>query len=300
MLPSPTELTYFTEVATSLNLSHAAKKLCVTQPTLSLAIKKLEHALGTALFVRHKQGVSLTPAGEKLLEQTTSLLQCWNNTKHVINDSHNNVHGSVTIGCRSVTPIYMKGFLLQLFKQHPQLEVNFKFLTRDEITTSIVNTSIDIGIIVDPIRHGDIVIRKIGEFELSLWTGLSGLPAQDIHSGEAVLICEPNVPQVEKLIDRLKRDNFKIARIITAASLDVVAEFAAEGLGIAIIPPCLAATSYPDKLKPVDGVPASFEDVCLIYRQESKSALAVKILIDALTLLASKWQAKEYVPQAGA
>src|SRR5579871_6531707 len=101
MLPSPSELTYFSEVAYCLNLSQASKKLGVSQPTLSMAIKKLEHTMGNMLFIRHKTGMTLTPAGVVLYNQVKRLLQEWENTLATTKASHAEVQGQVTIGCRS-------------------------------------------------------------------------------------------------------------------------------------------------------------------------------------------------------
>lgn len=59
MIPYSAEITYFFEVASAGSLSQAAYKLDVSQPSLSMAIKRLENSIGTALFVRHKHGVKI-------------------------------------------------------------------------------------------------------------------------------------------------------------------------------------------------------------------------------------------------
>ena len=63
-------LQQFLEVATFQNVSHAAKKLCLSQPTLTHNMKKLEESLEVQLFVRTSNGMKLTEFGEVLLEQT--------------------------------------------------------------------------------------------------------------------------------------------------------------------------------------------------------------------------------------
>lgn len=290
MLPSPTELTYFSEVAAFQNISRASKKLSVSQPTLTLAIKKLEHTLDTHLFVRHKQGVTLTPAGEKLLEQVKPLLQHWNKTRLQIKESHDTVQGAVSIGCRSITPICLRGTILQLLECFPQLTFNFQFLNRDQITQSVINSTIDVGIVSNPYEHGDLIIRKIGKLEFGLWTGHSNNRMQDLHSGEAVIICEADAPQAQLLIKKLEASHIKIARIMEVNSLDVVANMAAGGLGIGIVPSRLAMRTYAGKLRLIENTPSSTENLCLIYRYENKDVLAVKTLVDALSELISDWQ----------
>ena len=79
MLPSSTDLTYFAEIAKTGNLSQAATRLGVSQPSLSLAMQRLEHCLGAPLLVRSRLGVKLTKAGEQLLADTLRLLEDWEN-----------------------------------------------------------------------------------------------------------------------------------------------------------------------------------------------------------------------------
>lgn len=57
------QVRYFLAVARSRNFSRAAERVHITQPALSQQIRKLEEELCTPLFERHRQGVSLTPAG---------------------------------------------------------------------------------------------------------------------------------------------------------------------------------------------------------------------------------------------
>ena len=77
MLPSASELHYFLEVANTLNISRAAERLGVSQPTLSLAVQRLEANLGTAVLIRNKSGVKLTHVGQKFVSQARLLLLEW-------------------------------------------------------------------------------------------------------------------------------------------------------------------------------------------------------------------------------
>ena len=72
---------YFVEVATNLSFTRAAKRLHISQPTLSQQIRALEHALGAKLFVRNTTGLAMTQAGKIFLERhstrRTSQLPSW-------------------------------------------------------------------------------------------------------------------------------------------------------------------------------------------------------------------------------
>ncbi len=282
MLPSPSELTYFSEVAHSASLIRAAKKLGITQPSLSMAIKKLEHTLGTPLFIRHKNGMSLTPAGETLLTQVKLLLQHWENTTIKAKASHEEVQGRVTIGCRSVTAFYLGSFLLSLLEKHPKLEIHFKHQHPQKTTEKVINSLIDIGIVPNPSQHDDLVIKQIGKIEMNFFVGDGERNIQDIHSGQAVIICEPNVPQKQFFLKEFQKENIKFARMITTNSLDVVARLTIEGCGIGILPTCFAKKTYPNQLRPVVNMPVYFNEMCLIYRYENKHVQAISTVVTAL------------------
>lgn len=282
MLPSPAELTYFSEVAHCLNLSRASEKLGLSQPSLSLAIKRLECTLGTHLFIRHKQGVTLTSAGEQLLAQVKPLLEHWENTKIQTRASHSEVQGRVTIGCRSTMALYLSKFVLYLLEKHPRLEINFSHQSSQKTTEGVINSSIDIGIVVNPLRHDDLIIHELDNTEITFWVGAGERNIQDIHSGQAVIICEPNIPQVNSLLRKIEKENISIDRIITANSLEVIAHLTMEGCGIGILPSCFAQMLYANKLKRVADLPVCSNEICLIYRYENKNVRAVNTVVTAL------------------
>lgn len=73
-------LRQFIEVGTLKNVSHAANRLCLSQPTLTHNMKKLEENLGVQLLVRSSSGVTLTEYGELLLEQARMMQRIYDNT----------------------------------------------------------------------------------------------------------------------------------------------------------------------------------------------------------------------------
>lgn len=69
------ELRYIVAVAQERHFGRAAAHCFITQPALSLAIKKLEEELGAPLFERRKKEVALTPVGERIIEQAQRVLE---------------------------------------------------------------------------------------------------------------------------------------------------------------------------------------------------------------------------------
>src|SRR5271163_371626 len=98
MIPSPTELNYFLEIAETLNLSRAAERIGVSQPALTLAVRRLEDSFGHKVLIREKTGVRLTKAGEKLALQSRTLMNEWEKIKSTSTQDEIEVSGRYTIG----------------------------------------------------------------------------------------------------------------------------------------------------------------------------------------------------------
>ena len=283
MLPSAEELEYFLEVCNTLNLSRASERLGISQPSLSLAVKRLEQSVGTQLFVRHKHGVTLTQAGKQLLLQARQLLQHWENTKSEALASHQEVQGYFTLGCHSTIAIYLlSGFLANLLENYPKLEIHLKHDISRKITEQVINLSIDIGIVVNPFKHPDLIIRKLCEDEVTFWVGEGSREIQVIHSTNAIILCEPNLTQTQTLLKQVKKGSIATERIMTMNSLEVVANLTANGCGIGILPTRVAKSMYPDKLKRITKAPVYSDEICLIYRNENRNIQAIQTIADAI------------------
>src|SRR3569832_169837 len=127
MVPSPADLTYFVEVANTLNVSRAAERLGISQPSLSLALQRLEHAVGAPLLNRSKRGVTLTQAGKQLLQHARYLLETWDSVRAGALASVRDIQGSYTIGCHpSVALSLLSRFLPQLLRDHPKLDIRLR------------------------------------------------------------------------------------------------------------------------------------------------------------------------------
>lgn len=283
MLPSAAELTYFLEVASTLNLSRASERLGISQPSISLAIKRLEQTIGTALFVRHKNGVSLTQAGKQLLLHARQLLQYWESTKSHALASQQEIQGCFNLGCHSSIAIYLLADVLpNLLEQYSKLEIQLKHDISRKITEEVVNLSIDIGIVINPFRHPDLIISSLGKDEVTFWAGKGKKKIQNIYAKEAVILCDPDLVQAQTLLAKSKKLGVISKRIVATNSLEVVANLTANGGGIGILPARVVKSLYADKLKQVPKMPIYFDELCLIYRHENRNIQAIQTIVQAI------------------
>lgn len=275
-MPSPTDLKYFIEIANCLNISRAAKSLGISQPSLTLAMRRLEDAIGAIVFIRHKRGVTLTPTGKHLLTYARQLLQQWEAIKTEALAATQEIEGCFTLGCHVSVACYMlPHFLGELLKPYPKLELKLKHDLSRKITEDIIDLKVDIGLVVNPIKYPNLVIKKLFDDEITLWHSPITHAIQDIHSGQAILLCDPDLVQTQFILKNLKKAGISYQRLIATGSLEVIAELTAQGNGVGILPARVAANR---QLIPIANAPSYADEVCLLYRGENRHIKAIELI----------------------
>ncbi len=103
------QITYFVAVAQNGSFSKAAEMLSLSQPTLSLAVKKLEEELGVRLFYSFNKRQELTDEGRALLESARQLLDDYQRTVEHVQTSRNSRSGTFTLGLAPVRCLLLWG-----------------------------------------------------------------------------------------------------------------------------------------------------------------------------------------------
>jgi DNA-binding transcriptional LysR family regulator len=275
MLPSGSDLQYFVTVAQLGSLSKAAIHLGVAQPSLSLAMQRLEGNLGTSLFVRSRQGVKVTKAGEKLLTDSRELLQRWEQLKSNVLSTTNEVRGRFALGCHPSVAIYsLPLFLPKLLKDNANLEIHLVHDLSRAITQKVTALEVDMGIVVNPVSHADLVIKALTKDEVTLWRSAN-------LKNDDVLICEPSLLQTQDILRKLAKQGRHFRRTIECSNLEVIVHMAVAGVGYAILPARVAQTAVTG-LKAIANSPKFYDEVCLIYRSEHRNVCAIQTLSKAI------------------
>ncbi len=279
MLPSAAELEYFLEVCNTLNLSRASERLGISQPSLSLAIQRLEKSIGTTLLIRHKTGVSLTQPGKQLLLHARQLYDYWEDTKSKAIASETEAQGRFSIGCHSSIAMHVLSHAFaNLLSTYPNLELHLKHDLSRKIVENVVNLSVDIGVVVNPIKHPDLIMHKICNDKVGFWKSLTHSSIQDIYTENAVILCDPNLIQTQTLLKQARPLGLISKRLITFNSLEVVTHFTAHGCGIGILPERVAKFMYPLQLEAIEDLPVYSDEIYIIYRQENRHLKAIQTI----------------------
>lgn len=277
MIATPNEILYFVEVAHTLNFSRASERIGISQPSLSTAIKRLEQSIGAPLFIRNKKGVTLTKAGKRLLSHAKQLLQLWETVKSASLASHHEVQGTITLGChQSVGLFILPAILPGILSEYPKLEIQLKHDLSRKILENVINLSIDIGLIVNPTKHPDLILQKLYDDRVTFWQ------AVDMKVSPTTLICDPSLIQTQRLLKRIGKSDFQFQRIITCSNLEMIANLTSQGCGIGILPGGVAASCGVKKIKVMPNMPAYQDEIYLVYRHENREIKAVQTIVQAI------------------
>lgn len=153
-----TQLEYIVAIDEYRHFATAAEKCFVTQPTLSMQIKKLEDELGVIIFDRSRQPVVPTDIGAKLIEQARMALSSTERIKEIIKEEKQEVEGTLKIGIiPTLAPYLLPIFIGHYIRKYPAVKVEVEELVSEEIIRRLKRDMIDVGLFVTPYRDEKIV-----------------------------------------------------------------------------------------------------------------------------------------------
>ncbi|GGC09135.1 isoleucine biosynthesis transcriptional activator [Oxalicibacterium flavum] len=146
------QLRYFVTVAEEMHFGRAAQRLHMTQPPLSLAIRSLENALGTALFRRNSRSVALTPAGAALLPEAQRILQQTAALPDLLRRAASGASGSLSLAFVSTADYsVLPSFLREFRETYPAVEIDLREATTDVQIEELTQGRIDVGLLIPPL-----------------------------------------------------------------------------------------------------------------------------------------------------
>ena len=281
MLPSSQDLSFFIEISKTLNMSRASERIGVSQSALSQSMKRLENNIGRQLFIRTKMGVNLTKAGHKLVKHAQSLLNNWEGLKNEVLLDSNELRGRYTFGMHESVAIYsLSCFVPQLIEQYPELELKFIHDHSRNLTEQVISFNLDFALVVNPIKHPDLIIKDICVDIFTLWVSPHLKMTQNIP-----LIYAPELIQAQAIHNQLRHSKLDFKRSLVSSSIEVVKKLTVEKVGVGILPTRVANLDLKksDSLKIYHKSAPQFKDkICLVYRYDTQNIPAIKILANEL------------------
>ena len=292
-----TELKYIVTLAQEKHFGHAAERCFVSQPTLSVAVKKLEDELGVALFERSKSAVQLTPTGEKIVDQARKVLEQASAIKEMAQLGKDQLTSPLRVGAiYTIGPYLFPHLVPALHEQAPDMplyiEENFTAVLRRKLRSG----ELDAIIIALPFTETDVVTRTLYEepFEVLLskkhpWAERTAIPIADLTTEKLLMLGEGHCfrDQVIEACPALEMNlkNPEQTLVAEGGSLETIRHMVASGLGITVLPQSAIGTSQyaPDVLitRPFDD-PAPSRSVAVAWRTSFPRPKAIEALVQAV------------------
>lgn len=233
----------FYEVAKSGNITHASRKLNISQPAISKSIKNLESQLGGDLFVRTQKGVVLTEEGKVFYEHIKNAIESITNAENEFSSLMSLETGSIRIGVSTtITEKYLLPYLKKFHELYPHITIHMYTDISNELLVKLKNGSIDLAIVhtIDKDYGSDINIRNIKEIHSVFVFNDSYKKLKNIELSINDLVRYPIILQTKgsnsrDFIDKIEEDyNIIFNNTIESSSYTLISEFAKIGLGIGI------------------------------------------------------------------
>jgi len=293
-----TELKYIVAVAREKHFGHAAEACFVAQPTLSVAIKKLEDELGVTLFERGGSEVSMTPLGAQIVAQAERVLEQTAAIKEIAKQNKDPLIGPFRLGIiYTIAPYLLPPLVKTLIERVPQmplvLQENFtarlvELLRQGELDAIVVALPFpDQGLVVQPVYDEPFVVAVPKDHE---WARRRSIHADELKSETMLLLgnghCfRDQVLEVCPEMSRFSTSGDGIARTFEGSSLETIRHMVASGIGITVLP----EGSVPE-LHPKDGMlryvpfadPVPSRRVVLAWRKSFPRGAAIEAVRQAI------------------
>lgn len=244
-----TELKYIVAVARQKHFGHAAEACFVAQPTLSVAIKKLEDELGVVIFERGGSEISMTPLGAQIVAQAERVLEQTAAIKEIAKQNKDPLAGPFRLGIiYTIAPYLLPPLVKAMIKHVPQmplvLQENFtvrliELLRQGELDAAIMALSFDDhGLVVQPLYDEPFVVALPKHHP---WADRASIAAEDLKSETMLLLgtghCfRDQVLEVCPEMSRFSTTGDGIARTFEGSSLETIRHMVASGIGITVLP----------------------------------------------------------------
>lgn len=293
-----TELRYIVALHQTGHFGKAAEKCFVSQPTLSVAIKKLEEELDVALFERSRNQVRVTPLGEKIVQQAQLVLDQASRIRDLADTGKDPLGSTLSVGAIfTVGPYLFPHFVPALQGAAPHMplyiEENFTAVLREKLKSG----DLDAIVIALPFNEVDVVTKTLYEepFVVLLQSdhplaANAHLSAQQLEQEKVLLLGEGHcfrdqvLDACPSLRKHLAHSPDALQSVVEGSSLETLKYMVASGLGITILPQSAAQLQQfgGGKLttRPLSNHPK--RSVALAWRASFPRHQAIDALTDAI------------------
>ena len=242
-----TELRYVVAVARERHFGHAAQTCFVSQPTLSVAIKKLEEELGVTLFERGPGEVSVTPVGQRVVEQAQRVLEEASRVKELAAAGNDPLAGTLRLGAiYTIGPYLLPRLIPVLRRLAPGMQLMIQENFTHRLAEMLKQGEVDVILVALPFAEPGVSTRAVYDepFLVAVPQGHAlekkkHISADELARESLLLLGSGHCFRDQVLdlcsnVQRTKRG--ALARTLEGGSLETIRQMVASGVGVTVLP----------------------------------------------------------------
>jgi len=304
-----TELRYIVALARERHFGRAAEKCFVSQPTLSVAVKKLEDELGVALFERGGAEVTVTPVGLRIVEQAQRVLEEAAAIKNLAAQGQDELATPLRFGTiYTIGPYLMPQLIPLLHKRAPRMPLLIQENYTARLSELLKNGEVDLVVLSLPYAEPGIVTQAAYDepFRVLMpaqhpWAKKARIPAADLCRENLLLLSSGNCFREQVLLTcaGVERATNDVQQSLEGSSLETIRHMVASGVGITVLPAAAAESRTAENrltaVRPF-AAPVPSRRVALAWRRSFPRPRAVEVVRQAI--LACKLPGVTMLPNA--
>ncbi|TWI56702.1 LysR family transcriptional regulator [Pseudomonas duriflava] len=293
-----TELRYIVTLAQEQHFGRAATRCHVSQPTLSVAVKKLEDELGVLIFERSKNNVQLTPVGETIVAQAQVVLEQTHAIKELASAGKNQLSSPLRVGAiYTVGPYLYPHLVPQLQKVAPEMPLYIEENFTPNLADKLRSGALDAIIVALPFSEPDVLTKPLYDepFYVMMpaghpWAELSSISSANLDEKSLLLLGEGHCfrDQVLEACPAVRKPGVESKQSkVESSSLETIRHMVASGLGVSVLPLSAVDTHHyaPGviEVRPFSP-PVPYRTIAIAWRASYPRPKAIDVLADSIRL----------------
>jgi DNA-binding transcriptional LysR family regulator len=277
-------LKMFEAVARTGGMNRAAVELNTVQSNVTARIRALETELGCPLFERHRRGVALTPAGQRLLPYARRVGWLLADAARAARDD-GLPRGPLTIGSLETTvALRLSPLIASYAAACPEVDLALRPGTTAELIEAVLDRRLEGAFVCGPVAHPSLAEQVMFEEELALLAapGLASIEAATQGGIARIVVLRAGCSYRQRLEALLARRGIAVPRLLEFGTLEAIFGCVAAGLGITLLPRALVGPVWQSGRVSLHRLPPAeaLVTTVFIHRRESHLSTALRAFLD--------------------
>ena len=291
-----TELRYIVAVARERHFGRAAEACHVSQPTLSVAIKKLEEELDVRIFERGSNEITMTPLGDEIVRQAQAVIEQAGAIKEIAKRGKDPLAGTLRLGLiYTIAPYLLPALMKGVIERYPQMPLMLQENFTSKLLEMLRAGELDCAVLAEPFPDAGLAVAPLYDEEFMIavpathpLAGRSEISAEELKQETMLLLgaghCfRDHVLEVCPEFARFSSNAEGIRKSFEGSSLETIKHMVAAGLGVTVVPALSVAKDAQPHLRYIPfAAPVPTRRVVLAWRKTFTRYEAIAALRNAV------------------